>query len=92
MGQSGLFFVYFCPFLITISKIQIVKSIDGVLGIRTQGRTMVGVDETTELWRPPESYLFPNKKAYNSLRFEQSNFECVYFSLLVTYTYLRVGL
>ena len=30
------------------------KSIDGVLGIRTQGRRMVGADETTELWRPPK--------------------------------------
>ena len=24
-----------------------------MLGIRTQGRRMVGADETTELWRPP---------------------------------------
>ena len=30
------------------------KSIDGVLGIRTRGRRMVGADETTELWRPPQ--------------------------------------
>ena len=30
------------------------KSIDGVLGIGTRGRRMVGTDETTELWRPPE--------------------------------------
>ena len=29
------------------------KSIDGVLGIRTRGRRMVGADETMELWRPP---------------------------------------
>ena len=29
------------------------KSIDGVLGIRTRGRRMVGADETTELLRPP---------------------------------------
>ena len=49
--NPGLFFVYFHSFLVTIS-IQIEKSIDGVLGIRTQGRIMVGVDETTELWRP----------------------------------------
>ena len=52
MGQSRPLFVYFCYFLITIS-IQIEKSIDGVLGIRTQGRRMVGADETTELRRPP---------------------------------------
>ena len=53
MGQSRPLFVYFCPFLITISIIQIEKSVDGVLGIRTRGRTLVGPDETTELWRPP---------------------------------------
>ena len=29
------------------------KSIDGVLGIRTRNRSMVGADITTELWRPP---------------------------------------
>ena len=52
MGQSRPLFVYFCPFPITIS-IQIEKSVDGVLGIQTWGRSMVGADETTELWRPP---------------------------------------
>ena len=45
-ANPGLFFVYFRSFLITIS-IQIEKSIDGVLGIRTRGRRMVGTDETT---------------------------------------------
>ena len=53
MVQSWPLFVYFCPFLITISIIQIEKSIDGLLTIRTLGRRMVGADETTELWRPP---------------------------------------
>ena len=53
MGQSRPLFVYFRSFLVTIS-IQIEKSIDGVLGIRTRGRRMVGADETTELWRPPQ--------------------------------------
>ena len=52
MGQSRPLFVYFRSFLIIIS-IQIEKSIDGVLGIRAQGRRMVGADETTELWGPP---------------------------------------
>ena len=51
-ANPGLFFVYFRPFLITISIIQIEKSIDGVLMIQTRGRRMVGADETTELWRP----------------------------------------
>ena len=41
--NPGLFFVYFRPFLIKISIIQIEKSVDGVLGIRTRGRRMVGV-------------------------------------------------
>ena len=53
MGQSRPLFVFFHSFLITIS-IQIEKSIDGVLGIRTWGHMMVGADETTELWRPPK--------------------------------------
>ena len=47
------FFVYFHYFLGTISIIQIEKCLDGVLGIRTLGRRMVGAEETTELWRPP---------------------------------------
>ena len=51
MGQSRPLFVYFLPFLVTIS-IQIEKIVDGVLGIQTWGPRMVGTDETTELWRP----------------------------------------
>ena len=53
MGQSRPLFVYFRDFLNTISIIQIEKSVDGVLGIRTRGCRMVGADQTTELWRPP---------------------------------------
>ena len=53
MGQSRPLFVYFRHFLITILIIE--KSIDGVLGIRTPGRRVVGADETTELWRPPQT-------------------------------------
>ena len=61
MGQSRPLFVYFCPFHITISIIQIERSIDCVLGITTCGRWMVGTDETTELWRPPNCPMFdPN--------------------------------
>ena len=55
MGQSRPLFVYFRPFHIT-NQLQIDKSIDGVLGIRTRGRRMEGADETTELWRPPASF------------------------------------
>ena len=53
MGQSRPLFVYFHSFLITISIIQIEKSVDGVLGIQTWGRRMVGADETMQLWQPP---------------------------------------
>ena len=55
MGQSRpLIIFYFRSFLVPtiISIIQIEKSVDGVLGIRTRGLRMVGADETTELWRP----------------------------------------
>ena len=52
MGQSRPLFVYLHSFLVTIS-IQIEKSIDGVLGIRTWGHRTVGADETMELWQPP---------------------------------------
>ena len=55
-ANPGLFFVYVRTFLLTI-KMQIEKSIDGVLGIRTWGCRMVGADETTELWRPPHVKL-----------------------------------
>ena len=55
MGHPGIFFVYFRAFLITISIKQIENSIDGVLGIRTRSRRMVGADDTTELWRQPTS-------------------------------------
>ena len=53
MGQSRPLFVYFRSPPVSIS-IQIEKSIDGVLGIRTQGCRMVGADETMELWRPSD--------------------------------------
>ena len=59
-----LFFVYFRPFLTTSSIMQIEKSIDGVLGIRTRGRRMVGADNTTELWRHR-----PRKLSLNSASF-----------------------
>ena len=49
MDQSQPLFVYFRPILITISIMQIEKSIDGVLGIQTRGHRIVGVDKTMEL-------------------------------------------
>ena len=57
-ANLALFFVYFRPFLIQNSIIPIEKSVDGVLGVRTRGRMIVGVDETTELWRPRNFALF----------------------------------
>ena len=52
-ASRGLFLFIFILFLVTISIIQIEKSVDGVLGIRTKGRRMIGTDKTTELWQPP---------------------------------------
>ena len=54
-ANPGLFLFIFVLFLQFQYKLK--KSVDGVLGIRTWGRWMVGADETTELWRPPY-YLF----------------------------------
>ena len=53
-GPIPASFVYFRYFLDTISIIQTEKSVDGLLGIQTRGRRMVGTDDTTELWRPPK--------------------------------------
>ena len=58
MWINGPLFVYFCPFLITISIIQIEKRLDRVLGIWTRGRRMVGADETPELWQLPQENSF----------------------------------
>ena len=57
-AKSGLSFVYFRPFYIPISITEIEKTFDGVLGILTRGRRIVGADKTTELWWPPN--LFKN--------------------------------
>ena len=56
-ANHGLF-LFFRPFLNTISIIPIEKSIGGVLEIRTRGRVMVGADDTTKLWRPPIAVVF----------------------------------
>ena len=55
MGQSWSLLMYFRPFLITISILQIEKSLDGLLGIQPRGCRIVGADKTTELRRPPKS-------------------------------------
>ena len=48
-ANPGLFLICFRYFLDPISIIQIEKSIDGLLWIRTLSRRMVGADDTTEL-------------------------------------------
>ena len=52
-ANPDLFFVYFRPFLSTISIIQIEISLDGVLGIWTRDCRMVGTDKTTKLKLSP---------------------------------------
>ena len=56
------FFVYFRLFLNTMTNTVGTKfdckSIDGVLGIWTWDRIMVGADESTELWWPPKLRSF----------------------------------
>ena len=42
------------------------KSVDGVLGIRTRGRRLVGADETMELWRPTKLFSLTNEKFFNT--------------------------
>ena len=49
-GPIPASFCLICYFHVTISIIQIEKSIVGVLRIRTRGCRMVGTDKTTELW------------------------------------------
>ena len=53
MDHSRPLFFYFRSFLITVSIIQIEKSLDGVLGIQTLGRMIVGAEDTMELLQPP---------------------------------------
>ena len=67
---------YFRPFLITISIIQIEKSKDGEHGIQTNGRRMVGPDETTELWSGLHRIDIILKPVENSLK--ESLEECDY--------------
>ena len=65
MGQSQPLFVYFCSFLVTIS-IQIEKSVDGALRIRTWDCNMVGADETMGLLRPQQCAEFKHMLQSNA--------------------------
>ena len=54
MGQTGLFvFISFFSHYKYSTNTLNDKSIDGVLGTRTRGSRMVGVDQFTQLWRHP---------------------------------------
>ena len=56
MGQTRPLFVYFRSFLRTnIAQILTIneKNINGVRVTQTQGSSVVGADESTELWRHP---------------------------------------
>ena len=54
MAQARPLFVYFRSFQMTKNSLNIIndKSIDGVLGSRTQGGRMVGTDESTDMAAP----------------------------------------
>ena len=52
MANAGLFCLL-SSFVHDLNQIQIDKSIDGVLGSRTQDGRMEGADKFTELWRHP---------------------------------------
>ena len=61
MGQTRPLFVYFRPFLNTMTNTTqnlTIKSVDGVLWTQTRGGRMVGTDESTELWLHPFTNLF----------------------------------
>ena len=55
MGQTRPLFVYFRPFLNAMTNIVqnlAYKCVDGVHGIETRVRRMVGSDKPTENWWP----------------------------------------
>ena len=64
MGQTWPLFVYFRPFLNTMSNIGRskfhFKSLDGVLGIQTRDSRMACADKSTELWQPLMKNTFTN--------------------------------
>ena len=66
MGKPGPLVCLISYFLITISIIQIEKSIDGVLGIQAGGRKLASADDTTELRRPPMVSYLPHNLLENN--------------------------
>ena len=80
MGHSGPLFVYFFIF----SVIQIEKSVDGVLGIQTQGCWMVSADETMELWRPPIAVNFYKERGISTTSPSYILVHCIKWPIDVT--------
>ena len=70
-AKFGLFSVYFRPFLNTMKNIAKIgyingRSVDGVLGIRTRDRRLVGTDKSTDLWRPINNQItFASHESYH---------------------------
>ena len=52
-GPIPASFCLFSSSLHDTNQIYMDKSIDGMLGTRTRGGRMEGIDESTELWRHP---------------------------------------
>ena len=55
MGKIRPLFVYFCSF--HMANIAQIDYNDSVLWTRTQGGSIVGADESTELWRHPTTFF-----------------------------------
>ena len=70
-ANLGIFFIYFRHFLfpptitVSISTTRMEKSVDGVLGIRTCGRRMVGADKTMDLWLPPSLQFYLSRHLFS---------------------------
>ena len=64
------FSVYFRLFnTLQFKFFKLEKSVDGVLGIRTRGGRMEGANESTELQRHPDCYLFLNRVSFLIAKF-----------------------
>ena len=67
-GPIPASFVYFRPFLITISIIQIEKSKDGVLGTQTAGCMMVGAGVPWSYGDHPSYVCFVNDRRLRKMK------------------------
>ena len=53
-----VYFRHFCQNIDKYRKENDNKSVDGVQGIQTRDRRIVGADKSTELWQPPSTDMF----------------------------------